>query len=69
MKKIYLIGVWLVGMSVLFGQTSTDARKLLDEVSQQYKSMRSFYMSFESELNNPTTGNKSNYSGDVYVQK
>ncbi|MGI9526747.1 MAG: LolA family protein [Weeksellaceae bacterium] len=50
-------------------QNNSQAKALLDKVSQNYKNKNSFYLKFNSELVNTQANTKDAYEGEVYVKK
>ena len=53
----------------LMGQNSNEAKTLLDNVSKAYQNQNSFYLKFNSVLNNSATKTNDSYGGEVYVKK
>lgn len=52
----------------VLAQNSSEAKSLLDKVSNKYKNTSTFYLKFNSELENIKAKTKESYAGEVYVK-
>ncbi len=66
-KNVLIIALSLFFTTPIFSQNSP--KELLDQVSNYYRNSGNFYLKFESTLSNSSTGNKDDYTGEVYVSK
>lgn len=68
MKKLLFFGTLIFGIISINAQSSSNAKALLDDISNAYKSKSTVYMKFESELYNSKTKTKDNFNGEVYIK-
>ncbi|MDO5655803.1 MAG: LolA-like putative outer membrane lipoprotein chaperone [Flavobacteriaceae bacterium] len=68
MKKIFYTLIITLLTIPAFAQSSQEARTLLDNVSKAYHNKSSFYLKFNTVLNNSATGTKDSYDGEIYVK-
>ncbi|MEX2484498.1 MAG: outer membrane lipoprotein carrier protein LolA [Brumimicrobium sp.] len=64
----YLIIALSLITSSLFAQTDDKSKSILDNMSKEIKELNSFYLEFEMNVNNPTTGEDSKQTGHGYVK-
>lgn len=65
MKKfLYTLPLLFLGV---FSQAQS-AESILDAVSNHYENQKSFYIKFQSNLENKNTKTKGNYEGEIYVR-
>ncbi|MDO5510120.1 MAG: outer membrane lipoprotein carrier protein LolA [Weeksellaceae bacterium] len=68
MKTVIYALMGILFMAPMQAQSSAEAKRILDEVSQAYKQRSSFHMKFDSELHNAKTNTKDRFDGQVYVR-
>lgn len=64
----YLMIFILLATSTLFAQNDEKSEKILNEMSNEIKSLNSFYVEFEMHVKNATTGEDSKQNGTGYVK-
>ena len=67
-KAIYTLVLMLMIMP-MYAQNSSEAKTLLDNVSKAYQNKSSFYLKFNTKLNNTAANTSDSYTGEVYVKK
>src|SRR5690554_3481741 len=65
--KYLLIGMLFIS-SALFAQSDQKSENILDKMSSEIKSLKSFYIEFTMNVKNPATGENSNQKGLGYVK-
>ena len=69
MKKLIYTLMFMLMLIPAVAQNSAEAKTLLDNVSNAYQAKNSFFLKFNSVLNNSQTNTKDSYAGEVYVKK
>ncbi|MXV37869.1 hypothetical protein GO491_04125 [Flavobacteriaceae bacterium Ap0902] len=69
MKTIIYSILFALILLPLNAQNSTQAKSLLDKVANNYKAQNSFYLKFNSQLDNQKTNTQDQYTGEIYVKK
>lgn len=69
MKNTFFTLLLMLFITPALAQNSSEAKALLDKVSASYQNKSSFYLKFNSALQNASTKTNDSYSGEVYVKK
>lgn len=69
MKIKYLLFTLLFTLSTsVFAQSDQKSKQILDKVTQEIESLKSFYISFNTKVKNQATGQNTNQDGFGYVK-
>lgn len=68
MKYLFTLLAGLLLTSTFYAQSDAQSQKILDELSNEIKALKSFSITFDMHVKNTTTGEDSNQKGKGYVQ-
>lgn len=68
MKNLIYTLLTVFMITPMFAQNSSEAKSLLDKVSANYQNKSSFYLKFNSVLENTQANTKDAFSGEVYIK-